>query len=407
MMNKGKKLIAIAVAGVLTVGAIHVRGAVVATEEQIEGTNVVLDTYCNNVAAGVVVAQSSENLAGVEQPQATATPVPQQENSEAEVEAEEDAHVELNLNYSRLGIANKVDTYLNVRKKPSESAKLVGKMTKNAGCHVYSVKKGWAKIVSGKVKGYVKASYLTLDEKAEELATKVGRNCVEIQTDSLRVRALPTKSAPIYSVISEGEEFVIKKQNITLDYVKDVVKKEKISKKGLEKAGGYEQIEAEMNDFICISVDDDIAFVAKEFVKQQYSLKRAVTVKTVSASKSSGVSSSQASIVEYAKQFLGNRYVWGGASLTSGTDCSGFTMSLYRKYGHSLPHNAAAQAGVTRSVSSPKPGDLFFYSNGSRINHVAMYIGNGQVIHASNPRDGIKISNAYYRHPVKIGRVMN
>ena len=187
----------------------------------------------------------------------------------------------------------------------------------------------------------------------------------------------------------------------------EVVKKEKISKKGLEKAGGYEQIEAEMNDFICISVDDDTAFVATEFVKQQYSLKRAVPVKTVSASKSAGVSASQASIVEYAKQFLGNRYVWGGASLTSGTDCSGFTMSLYRKYGHSLPHNAAAQAGVTRRVSSPKPGDLFFYSNGSRINHVAMYIGNGQVIHASNPRDGIKISNAYYRHPVKIGRVMN
>lgn len=406
MMNKGKKWIAVIMAGILTLSTVQVQGAVLATEEQLEGTNVVLDAYCNNVATGVVEPQTSENLTGVA-PQATATPVPQQDVEAQEGEKGEDSHVELNLNYSRLGIANKVDTYLNVRSKPSESGKLVGKMTKNAGCHVYSVKKGWAKIVSGKVKGYVKASYLTLDEKAEKLATKVGRNCVEIQTDSLRVRALPTKSAPIYSVISEGEEFVIKKENITLDYVKNVVKKEKISKKGLEKAGGYEQIEAEMNDFICISVDDDTAFVAKEFVKQQYSLKRAVPVKTVSASKSSGVSASQASIVEYAKQFLGNRYVWGGASLTNGTDCSGFTMSLYRKYGHSLPHNAAAQAGVTRRVSSPKPGDLFFYSNGSRINHVAMYIGNGQVIHASNPRDGIKISNAYYRHPVKIGRVMN
>lgn len=130
-------------------------------------------------------------------------------------------------------------------------------------------------------------------------------------------------------------------------------------------------------------------------------------VKTVHSSKKSGVSSGQASIVEYAKKFLGNPYVWGGSSLTGGTDCSGFTMSLYAKYGYSLPHNAAAQAGVTRSVSSPKPGDLFFYSNGSRINHVAMYIGGGMVIHASNPTDGIKISTAYYRHPVKIGRVMN
>ena len=160
-----------------------------------------------------------------------------------------------------------------------------------------------------------------------------------------------------------------------------------------------------MQNFICIYVDDDYAFVAKEYVKEQYTLKRAAKVSTIKAK--NGVSSSQASIVEYAKQFLGNRYVWGGTSLTHGTDCSGFTMSLYRRYGYSLPHNAAAQAGCTRRVSSPKPGDLFFYSNGSRINHVAMYIGGGMVIHASNARDGIKISNAYYRHPVKIGRVMN
>ena len=112
-------------------------------------------------------------------------------------------------------------------------------------------------------------------------------------------------------------------------------------------------------------------------------------------------------LVSYALQFVGGPYRYGGSDPHTGTDCSGFTMSLYAKYGHSLPHNAAAQAGCTRKVSSPKPGDLFFYSNGSRINHVAMYIGGGMVIHASNPRDGIKISNAYYRHPAKIGRVMN
>ena len=311
---------------------------------------------------------------GAATPAAVATAAPTPVASAAPQESKP-AHVALNLNDSRLGIADKVDTYLNVRKKPSENSKQVGKLIKNAGCHIYSIKKGWAHIVSGKVKGYVKASYITTDKKAEALAQKVGRECVEIQTDSLRVRALPTVSAPIYSVISEGEEFVIKKKEITLDFVKEIVKKEKISKEALDRAGGYEQIQKEMSNFICISVDSDYAFVAKEFVKEQYSLKRAVKVSKVSASKKSGVSSRQASIVEYAKQFLGNRYVWGGASLTGGTDCSGFTMSLYARYGHSLPHNAAAQAGCTRSVSSPKPGDLFFYSNGSRINHVAMYIG--------------------------------
>ncbi|MBO5488567.1 MAG: C40 family peptidase [Eubacterium sp.] len=405
MKNKGLKFIALALVGGLFLSiVIPVCATVVGTEKQVEGANVVLDDYCNKVVQGEVVAQKAEELT---QTQSVATAAPTATPAPTLSPISEDGHVELNLNYSRLGIADKVDTYLNVRKKPSENSKIVGKLIKNAGCHIYSIKKGWARIVSGKVKGYVKASYISTDSKAEELAQKVGRNCVEIQTDSLRVRALPTRNAPIYSIISEGEEFEIHKKDLTLDYVKEIVKKQKISKKALKKAGGYEQIQAEMADFICIDVDDDYAFVAKEYVKQQYSLKRAVKVGTVSASKKDGVSSSQASIVEYAKKFLGNRYVWGGASLTNGTDCSGFTMSLYAKYGHSLPHNAAAQAGCTRSVSSPKPGDLFFYSNGSRINHVAMYIGGGMVIHASNPRDGIKISNAYYRHPVKIGRVMN
>ena len=394
MMNQWKRTGVFALAGVLLFGAtITSRAAIIATEEPIEGANVMIDRYCVEVAAGTV---SAEVLAGAEVAQATvepkATAAPALESTGPN--RDENGHIELNLNYSRLGIANKVDTYLNVRKKPSKKGKIIGKMTKNSGCHIYNVKDGWAKIVSGDVEGYVKASYMTIDKQAEELATKVGREVVEIQTDSLRVRALPTTDAPIYSIVSEGEEFKIKSSNLTLDFVK-------------ERAGGYDAVAANMNQFVCIYVDDEYAFVAKEYVKEQYSLKRAVKAKTVHSSKKSGVSSGQASIVEYAKRFLGNPYVWGGSSLTGGTDCSGFTMSLYARYGHSLPHNAAAQAGVTRSVSSPKPGDLFFYSNGSRINHVAMYIGGGMVIHASNPTDGIKISTAYYRHPVKIGRVMD
>ncbi len=405
-----KRNMKFAVAGVLAAGliAIPVRAAFLGSEQPIAGANVVVDKFCENVANGSVAADAVPVAAPASvTPEETQVPAPEATVAPEQSKYDEDGHVKLNLNYSRLGIASKVDTYLNVRKKPSESSKIVGKMTKNAGCHIYKIKKGWAKMVSGNVTGWVKASYIVTDEKAEELSMEVGRQCVEIQTESLRVRALPTTDAPIYSVVSEGEEFVIKKRNLTMDFVEKVIKKEKISKKFIKRAGGMEAIEEDLANWICISVDSDYAFVAKEYVTEQYSLKRAVKVGTVSASASGGISAGQASIAEYAKQFLGNRYVWGGSSLTSGTDCSGFTMALYRKYGYSLPHNAAAQAGVTRSVSSPKPGDLFFYSNGSRINHVAMYIGSGLVIHASNPSDGIKISNAYYRRPVKIGRVMN
>lgn len=401
-MKFDRKYVKYIAAGVLAVGiiAVPVSAAMVATDQPLSGASVVVDEYCDQVANGAVTsaAVSVTPEPVVEEPQPIAAP---------EETKKEDEHVKLNLNYSRLGVATKVDTYLNVRKKPSENSKIVGKMTKNAGCHIYKIKKGWAKMVSGNVTGWVKAKYLVTDEKAEKAATKVGRECVEITTNSLRVRALPTTDAPIYSVVSEGEEFVIRENNLTTEFVEKVIKKQKISKEAIKRAGGMDAINADLANWVCVTVDDDYAFVAKEFVEEQYSLKRAVKVGTVSASSSDGVSEGQASIVEYAKQFLGNRYVWGGASLTHGTDCSGFTMSLYAKYGHSLPHNAAAQAGVTRKVSSPKPGDLFFYSNGSRINHVAMYIGSGLVIHASNPSDGIKISNAYYRHPVKIGRVMN
>lgn len=112
-------------------------------------------------------------------------------------------------------------------------------------------------------------------------------------------------------------------------------------------------------------------------------------------------------MISYAMQFLGNRYVYGGTSLTSGTDCSGFTSVYSKRFCHSLPRTSGAQASATRSVSqgSERPGDLFFYGSG-HVSHVAIYIGNGQIIHASNPSDGIKISSAYYRKPIKIGRVL-
>ena len=118
--------------------------------------------------------------------------------------------------------------------------------------------------------------------------------------------------------------------------------------------------------------------------------------------KGEGVSDTRVSLVQYALQFVGNPYVWGGTSLTNGIDCSGFTMQVYARYGISLPHHAASQPGYGRriSASEARPGDLFFYGSGSSIGHVGIYIGNGQIVHASNPRTGIKISSAYYRTPI-------
>ena len=108
-------------------------------------------------------------------------------------------------------------------------------------------------------------------------------------------------------------------------------------------------------------------------------------------------------IVDYACQFIGNPYVWGGTSLTKGADCSGFTQSVFAHFGISTGRSSRDQAarGKSISVSDAKPGDLLFYASGDYINHVAIYIGGGQVIHASNPTTGICITPANYRTPCK------
>ena len=123
---------------------------------------------------------------------------------------------------------------------------------------------------------------------------------------------------------------------------------------------------------------------------------------------SSAVSSGNYDVVSYAQQFVGNPYVWGGSSLTNGTDCSGFTMSVYAHFGIGLPHNAAAQSGCGTSVSldSIQAGDLLFYSDGSGISHVAIYNGDGTVTHASNSNTGITISSYNYRNPVAAVRLL-
>ncbi|MEG1992272.1 MAG: NlpC/P60 family protein [Acetivibrio sp.] len=315
----------------------------------------------------------------------------------------------LNLVYDRLGIA-KVDNYLNIRKGPGEDHKILGKLPKNAGCHIYKINKdGWAKIVSGKVTGWVKAEFLITDEEAEKYAKQVATKVATIKTETLKVRFLPSLDAKVYDLVPEGEELDVSKEYLEEAYVDRFIEKRKDDEFDITEGVNLDSMKSDLDNWVCIKMDNEKAFVAKEFVEISFKLERAVAAEEVKADEAAGVSSTQASIVEYAKQFLGNAYVWGGTSLTNGTDCSGFTMRIYEHFGYSIPRTSGAQSSYTTSVNSSdvKPGDLFFYGSNGRVSHVAMYIGGGQVIHASTERTGIKISNAYYRTPIKIGRVMN
>ena len=121
----------------------------------------------------------------------------------------------------------------------------------------------------------------------------------------------------------------------------------------------------------------------------------------------------QDKIVNYAKKYVGNKYVYGGTSLTNGTDCSGFTMRVYEHFGYTLPRTSSSQSTVGKKVNASdlQKGDLIFYGNNGQVGHVAMYIGGGKIVHASNskpyPQGGIKITDNYnYRTPIVMRRII-
>ena len=157
--------------------------------------------------------------------------------------------------------------------------------------------------------------------------------------------------------------------------------------------------------------DSDAAYISTRDnnVEVRYALAEAIKFSPLEE-KANQQASLRNKIVNYALQFVGNRYVWGGTSLTKGADCSGFTQSVMKNFGISLPRVSRDQANAGRAVKSSemRPGDLIFYTNsGGTVNHVAMYIGNGQVVHAASTRSGIRISTWNYRNPAKIRNVID
>ena len=275
--------------------------------------------------------------------------------------------------YTNLGLA-KVDNWLNVRTEPSEDSKIVGKMPKNAGCEILEEKDGWASIKSGKVKGWAKLEFLYTGDEAIAEGQKCIKYYATVQTTTLYVREQPTTDSSVITMVPMEEMLEVTEQ---------------------------------LDGWVKISIDDEEGYISTDYADISKQLEKAVTIQELRYGM--GVSQLRVDMVNYAKQFLGNRYVWGGTSLTNGTDCSGYTMGIYRKFGISLPRVSRAQAtvGTKVSVADLRPGDLVFYGKGSYINHVAMYIGGGQVIHASGRKTGIKISNATYRTPITCRRIIS
>lgn len=274
--------------------------------------------------------------------------------------------------YTNIGISN-VDNNLNIRAEASTDSKLVGKLRNDSACDVVSVEGEWAYITSGEVEGYVKAEYLITGVEAVDRALELGHTVAKVTADALYVRMEPSTEADYWTMVPNGEELAV-----------------------LE----------ELGDWVKVDIDGEEGYVAAEYVDVNSKLKTALTI--TEALYGEGVSDVRVAICEFAKQYVGNRYVWGGTSLTKGADCSGFVLSVYKNYGISLPRTSRAQAnsGTRIKVSDAKPGDLLFYTHGGGIDHVAMYIGDGKIVHASSPSTGIIISNAYYRTPACAARIL-
>ena len=301
----------------------------------------------------------------------------------------------------------KVNDYVNVRSIPSEEGEIVGKLYNKSVGSFIEEEDGWYKISSGSVEGYVKGEFCVTGDDAVDYAKEVGTRIATVTTTTLKVREKPGLEETVLGLVPIEDELIVTEE---LDGWVKV---------NIEEGDGYVS-----TDYVTLSTEfvkaESIAEEKARLAKEEEARKaaQAAAKKKAEENKSSGgksessggktyanpTGSSGADVVQFAKQFVGNPYVYGGTSLTNGADCSGFVMSVYKNFGVSLPHSSAADRNVGAAVNgleNAQPGDIICYSG-----HVGIYAGNGQIVHASTSRTGIIVSSATYRSILSIRRIL-
>ena len=361
MKKIAKTFVCTALAGILTIQAplFAVRADVIDGDSSLAGITEALDRYYSN-------ASQSE---GTDTTELYAVAFEAPEN---------------------LAIAN-VTSSLNIRKGPGTGYSKVGILAKDAACIVESVdENGWAKVTSGAVSGYVSAKYLLMGDeavaRAQEIATLYAT--VNSKVTALNVRMEPSTESTVITKVKAGEQMLVSKEVV-------VNKDDETSKLWVE-----------------VFVDDEdnensVAYVSADYVTVAYELQWASKYSPYGPN----VSDLRVSICDYAKQFIGTPYKWGGNDLYKGIDCSGFVKKVYAHFGYTTPRVTRDMAKKYKQISlaEAKPGDLIFYGKVSTgyINHVGIYIGNGQVIHSSTNYKGVAISSVYFYSILKVCRVIN
>ena len=277
---------------------------------------------------------------------------------------------------------------------PADDGEFLGKFYNEAVGTLVAEEGDWLLITSGSVTGYVKKQYCVAGEEAAELAKQVGTRVATVEAATLYVRTEADGASEVLCMVPEGEELLVLEET------------EGWAKVDVEEGQGWistEYANVHSNYVTAESKEEEIARIARETQERQKA--RAAAKKTtqkVDYEVGEGSEMGKA-VVEYALQFVGNPYVFGGTSLTDGIDCSGFVMKVYENFGVTLPHSSKAdrtEGYAVESLEDALPGGLIGYSG-----HVALYMGNDQIVHASNSKTGIIVSKVNYRKILAIRRI--
>ena len=268
--------------------------------------------------------------------------------------------------YLNIAFSNTGD-YTYIRSEADENSEWVGKLYSDSAAVVLEYLDGWTKIRSGNAEGYVPTETLFTGEEARSRSDEYTNENVTVTADCLNVREGHGTDTTVLTQINQGEEYLV-----TEDPVE----------------GWYPIQVGEVNGWVCGD------YVTEES-SNSYGETKEEEQKRLEAEEA-------AEVIDYACQFIGNPYVWGGTSLTDGADCSGFVQSVYAHFGISLPRTSYEQrsAGYEVSYEDAQPGDLILYEG-----HVGLYIGNDQIVNAMNEDQGIGISSATYTNIVAVRRI--
>ena len=387
-----------------------------------EAEALLASSQAENDSAEGASEDTSENASGGDGTAASDTDPEASGKEGAENETDSQASGETGMATDSNGneiVVAQVNDYINVRADADAESDIVGKLYNGSVAKVLGrTGNGWARVRSGDVTGYIREEYVATGDTAQQLADSVTTKKAVVTTETLRVRAAAQADSDVITLIGQGQTLDILEEAdgwykvntedgegyISADFadVEDVYP-EAVSRAQEEAEEAAAEASRKAEEEAAKAASNAAAGTAGASGSKKKSGGSGV-LNTYTGSSGSGSASGQA-VANYALQFVGNPYVWGGSSLTNGTDCSGFTMAVYANFGVSLPHYTGSQehsGTAVNSLAEAQPGDLILYSG-----HVAIYLGNNQIVHASNPRYGITTGTATYRNIVAIRRIFN